>query len=117
MSEERRWYVGVDWGSEEHHVWLTDGAGIKLGERRFQHGGEGLAELAAWLLAISGADVPEQVRAAIEVPHGPVVEALMERCRMAVRAASPPPPTSIRGRSSGWPPTGNHQMLKQCRPA
>lgn len=79
MSEERRWYVGVDWGSEEHHVWLTDGAGMKLGERRFRHGGEGLAELAAWLLAISGADVPEQVRVAIEVPHGPVVEALMER--------------------------------------
>jgi len=45
MTNGRRWYVGVDWASESHHVFLTDAAGSKLGERIFKHGGEGLAEM------------------------------------------------------------------------
>ena len=42
-------------------------------------GGEGLAEMAAWLMATSGAAEASQIQVAIEVPHGPVVETLMER--------------------------------------
>lgn len=76
---EQRWYAGVDWASGSHHVRLTDGAGRDVGERVFRHGGEGLAEMAAWLMACSGAADPGQVHIAIEVPHGPVVETLMER--------------------------------------
>ncbi len=87
MISERRWYVGVDWASESHHVFLTDGAGAKLGERIFKHGGEGLAEMAAWLIAATVAE-PEQVHVAIEVPHGPVVETLIER-RFNVYAINP----------------------------
>jgi transposase len=76
---EKQWYAGVDWASESHHVFLTDGDGHKIGEKIFKHSGEGLAEMAAWLMAASGADGPEQIYVAIEVPHGPVVETLMER--------------------------------------
>jgi hypothetical protein len=76
---EKRWYAGVDWASQSHHVFLTDGEGRKIGEKIFKHSGEGLAEMAAWLMAASGADGPGQIRAAIEVPHGPVAETLMER--------------------------------------
>ncbi len=76
---EHRWYAGVDWASESHHVFLTDGNGRKIGEKIFKHSGEGLAEMAAWLLAASGVDSPSQVYIAIEVPHGPVVETLIER--------------------------------------
>jgi transposase len=76
---EQRWYAGVDWASESHHVFLTDGDGRKIGEKIFKHSGEGLAEMAAWLLAASGAGNPSQVYIAIEVPHGPVVETLIER--------------------------------------
>jgi len=78
MTEER-WYAGVDWASENHHVFLTDGNGRKIGEKIFKHSGEGLAEMAAWLLAASGAGSPSQIHIAIEVPHGPVVETLIER--------------------------------------
>jgi transposase len=78
MTEER-WHAGVDWGSESHLVFLTDGNGRKIGEKTFKHGGEGLAEMAAWLMAASGAARSSQVHAAIEVPHGPVVETLLER--------------------------------------
>jgi transposase len=60
-------------------VFLTDGDGRKIGEKIFKHGGEGLAEMAAWLLATSGVAEPGQIHIAIEVPHGPVVETLIER--------------------------------------
>ena len=79
MSDELRWYAGIDWASESHHVFLTNDEGRKVGEKIFRHGGEGLAEMAAWLMAASGAAEPSQVAIAIEVPHGPVVETLIER--------------------------------------
>ncbi len=79
MTDQRQWYAGVDWASESHHVFLTDGDGRKIGERVFKHGGEGLAEMAAWLMAASGAVAASQIQVAIEVPHGPVVETLIER--------------------------------------
>jgi len=79
MGDRQQWYAGVDWGSQSHHVVLTDGDGRKIGERSFKHGGEGLAEMAAWLMAASCAAEPGQILAAIEVPHGPVVETLIER--------------------------------------
>ena len=79
MSDQRQCYAGVDWGSQSHCVFLTDGDGRKIGERIFKHGGEGLAEMAAWLIETSGAAEPGQIQAAIEVPHGPVVETLIER--------------------------------------
>ncbi len=79
MSDQRRWYAGVDWGSQSHCVFLTDGEGRKIGEKIFKHGGEGLAEMAAWLMTASGAVEPSQIQVAIEVPHGPVVETLIER--------------------------------------
>ena len=79
MSDPKRWYAGVDWGSQSHCVFLTDDEGRKLGQRFFKHSGEGLAEMADWLLKTSGAETAGQVFVAIEVPHGPVVEALIER--------------------------------------
>ena len=78
MVDERNWFVGVDWASETHHVRVSDARGRKLGARAFAHSGEGLAAMAAWILELTGA-APEAVFVAIEVPHGPVVESLMER--------------------------------------
>ena len=79
MTDQRHWYVGVDWASDSHHVFLTDADGRKIAERVFKHGGEGLAAMAAWLVTASGAAETDQVLVAIEVPHGPVVETLIER--------------------------------------
>jgi transposase len=88
MIDERGWYAGVDWASESHHVFLTDDGGRKIGEKIFKHSGEGLAEMAAWLTATSGVAEPRQVHIAIEVPHGPVVETLIER-GFSVHAINP----------------------------
>lgn len=79
MTDQKQFYAGVNWASESHHVVLTDGDGRKIGERVFRHGGEGLAEMAAWLTATSNAVEGAQIQVAIEVPHGPVVETLIER--------------------------------------
>src|SRR3546814_7759717 len=49
-----------------------------LGARSFPQDGAGLAGMAEWILAVTGAR-PEEVAVAIETPHGPVVESLMAR--------------------------------------
>ena len=88
MEDQRQWYAGIDWGSQSHCVFLTDGEGRKIGERTFAHGGEGLAEMAAFLMAASDAAEPGRIHVAIEIPHGQVVEALIER-GFSVHAINP----------------------------
>ena len=78
IEVELNWFVGLDWASEKHQVSILDCTGKVEGERSFAHSGEGLGELCAWLLALTGS-TPEAMAIAIEVPHGPVVEALLER--------------------------------------
>src|SRR5260370_25692729 len=99
MNDQKRWSAGVDWASESHHVRLIDEQGRDIGEKIFKHAGEGLAEMAAWLLATSGAAEPGQIDIAIEVPHGPVVETLIER-GFAVYGLNPKPMDRFPDRSS-----------------
>ncbi len=97
MSEFNR-YAGIDWGSESHQACVVDGAGAVLGGRAFQHGGEGLAAMADWIIATAGCGVDE-IGAAIEVPHGPVVESLMDR-GFAVHSINPKQVDRFRDRLS-----------------
>jgi transposase len=78
MTDDARWFAGIDWASQTHQACLIDAGGKIIGERAFAHGGAGLAELCHWLLATSGAE-PAAIAVAIEVPHGPIVEVLLER--------------------------------------
>jgi transposase len=78
MHELQSWFAGVDWASQKHDVWLTDASGKRLGKRTFVHSGEGLAQMCDWLIATSGGK-PEDIHVAIEVPHGAVVETLLDR--------------------------------------
>ena len=80
-------FAGVDWGSETHQVCIVECDGEVSAERSFRHGGAGLAEMADWILVRTGA-APAAVGVAIEVPHGPVVETLMER-GFAVHSVNP----------------------------
>jgi len=70
--------VGVDWASQEHQVCALRPDGELIAQRVFRHSGAGLCELTDWLTELSGGS-PETVYVAIEVPHGPVVETLLER--------------------------------------
>ena len=88
MVEPKAWFAGVDWASEAHHVCVVSGDGSKREERTFRHGGAGLAEMADWIVAKCGGSAPD-IPVAIEVPHGPVVESLMDPA--VVRARCPVP--------------------------
>ncbi len=87
MSTDVRFFVGVDWASETHQVCLVAADGKIIGERAFAHCGAGLAEMCDWLVTTSGAE-PPMIAVAIEAPHGPIVEILLER-RFQVDAVNP----------------------------
>jgi len=81
------WWVGFDWASKKHRACVLDGRGQVIGERDVDHAGEGLAAFCDWLIKQT-ASVPERIAVAIETPHGPVVETLLER-GFAVYALNP----------------------------
>src|SRR5690242_20400781 len=93
----RRWFAGVDWGSERHQVCLLDAAGMVVGERAFRHDGAGLAAMCDWLVSVAGPS--GTVAVAIEVPHGPVVDVLLDR-GFAVYAINPKQLDRLRDRIS-----------------
>ena len=77
MIDDVQWFVGIDWATQSHRVCLLDVEGRQVNERDFAHGGAGLTELRDWLLEKTKA-VPGQIAVAIETPHGPVVEMLLD---------------------------------------
>jgi transposase len=87
MVNDVQWFVGIDWATQSHRVCLLDAEGRRVDEREFAHGGAGLSELRDWLLEKTKA-VPGQIAVAIEMPHGPVVEMLLEH-GFAVFAINP----------------------------
>src|SRR5215212_1480963 len=91
------WFAGVDWGSAKHQICLLDRVGKVVGEREFAHGGAGLAALCEWVVSMAGD--PGSVAVAIEVPHGPVVDALLDS-GFAVHAINPKQLDRLRDRVS-----------------
>jgi hypothetical protein len=69
-------YVGVDWATEAHQVCLLSSDGTPLGELSVPHTGAGLAALRAELQR--RVSDPARIAVAIEVPHGAVVDALLD---------------------------------------
>src|SRR3954454_11196678 len=96
-SETKCWFAGVDWGSEKHQVCLLDVDGAVVGERAFRHDAAGLSALCDWLVSVAGD--AGAVAVAIEVPHGPVVDALLDR-GFAVHAINPKQLDRLRDRIS-----------------
>ena len=72
------WFVGIDWGSQQHQVYVLDRDRRRVGERVVEHDGASLAQLALWLWTVS-AGQPQRVAVAIEVPRGAIVEGLLDR--------------------------------------
>src|SRR5499425_1934568 len=73
-----KWFVGIDWGSQQHQVCVLDRDRRRVGERSVDHDGASLARLADWLWTVSAGQA-QQVAVAIEVPRGAIVEGLLER--------------------------------------
>ena len=97
QQEAFMWFAAVDWGSEKHQGCVLDARGGIAGEREFSHNGAGLAELCDWILSITGD--ANGVGVAVEVPHGPVVDVLLDR-GFAVHAINPKQLDRLRDRFS-----------------
>jgi hypothetical protein len=77
MKEEFCFYVGVDWGVEFHQACILDANGEKICQRRIEHSGPGMLEFCDFLPALTHGEA-SALAVAIEVPRGPIVEALLE---------------------------------------
>jgi transposase len=77
MTESDVVFVGIDWATEVHKVLAMDSSARTLAERLVQHSATGLEDLVTWLSGFGVA--PDHVHVAIEVPHGAIVETLLER--------------------------------------
>jgi len=82
-----QFFVGIDLGRWLHVASVMDSSGQFLAERGFAHSYEGLAETVDWLLDLAQHDAG-RIAVGIEVPHGPVVETLLQR-GIAVFAINP----------------------------
>lgn len=78
MTQDVRFFVGIDWASQQHRVCVLDAAGRHVAARDVVHAGAELLELCGWLVDQTTAQ-PGEIAIAIETPRGPIVEVLLER--------------------------------------
>lgn len=78
MTEHKQLFVGVDWATELHQICILDAQGQVVNERQVKHSGTELATLCDFLLTIAESD-PSRIMVAIEIPHGAVIDTLLER--------------------------------------
>ena len=71
---ELQWYVGIDWGKQQHQVCLLDHAGQPCAQYSIPHTGQGFLNLTNWLSEHTGAADTETIGVVLETSTGPVVE-------------------------------------------
>jgi transposase len=75
MPEDYELHVGIDWGTQTHHVCFVDQSGQRVGERQIAHSGPGLATLIAELAR--RVPEPHRIAVALEMPRGALVDVLL----------------------------------------
>jgi len=78
VSETFGWYVGIDWGTAEHHLCLLAADGTVVGTRVVPHTPEAVHEALGWLRHHTGAG-PEAIAIGIETPRGVLVDTVLEQ--------------------------------------
>jgi len=92
-------FVGIDWGSKIHTVCVVDAEGKRLLEEEVAHEGDAVLAFIDRLLRLANKDATRIV-AAMESPHGVMVEALLER-EVAAYSINPKQLDRFRDRHSG----------------
>ena len=87
MSEQYRWFVGIDWATQNHEVCIVDCDGGVVDRKTIEHTGAGIAQLVKRLEELTRAE-PGLVAVGIEVPRGAIIECLIEH-RFAVYSLNP----------------------------
>src|SRR6266508_2392667 len=72
------WFVGIDWGSEQHALCLLDATGRIRGTRLVAHAAAAVHEAVHWVRAQTGA-APAAIAVGIETPRGALVDTLIEQ--------------------------------------
>ena len=75
-AQEYAYFVGVDWGCEQHQVCVLNPNGEVVAEWRVAHGGAAVRE---WCERLGELAPPARLAVAIESPNSPVTEALLEQ--------------------------------------
>jgi transposase len=81
------WFVGIDWGSEEHQLCLLNAQGAVLETRAVAHTAAAVHESLQWVREQTGA-APAEIAIGLETPHGVLVDTLLEQ-GFAVFALNP----------------------------
>ncbi len=87
VSENFAWYVGIDWGTEEHQLCLLDASGQVCEERSVAHTAIAVHEALQWIRERTGV-TPDAVAVGLERPSGVLVDTMIEQ-RFAVFALNP----------------------------
>jgi len=85
VTDTFAWYVGIDWGSEEHSVCLLDANGRVCGTRLVAHTAPAIHDGLQWVRERTGAALTE-IAVGLETSRGPLVDTLLEQgwCVFAV---------------------------------
>ena len=75
---EDRWFLGVDWGSEQHQFCVIDAAGHIVGARAVAHRATDVHAALQWVQARTGAP-PSRIAVGVETPHGALVDTFLEQ--------------------------------------
>jgi transposase len=73
-----RFYVGIDWATQEHRVVVLDAARRMVHERRLRHDAVALEMFAQWLADQAGG-IGSQVAVGLELTRGAIVDVLLAR--------------------------------------
>jgi transposase len=87
MTQPFKYLAGIDWASDSYEVCVVDANGSVLGKKHVEHSGDGIRQFIDWLLQMAGGDT-SSIAVAIEVPHGAMVESLIEN-NLTVFAINP----------------------------
>ena len=87
MTQAFKYLSGIDWASDSYEVCVVDEKATVLGKKQVEHSGDGIRQCIEWLLQLAGGDA-SSIAVAIEVPHGAMVESLIEN-NLAVFAINP----------------------------
>jgi transposase len=71
------WYVGIDWGAEEHVLCVVDATGRRVGLRTVAHTADAVQAAIAWLGERTGVP-PAAIAVGIERPRGVLVDTFLE---------------------------------------
>ena len=82
-----KYCLGIDWASDKYDICAVDQNGKECGRKQVEHSGDGIRQCIDWMLRLTEGDAGA-VAAAIEVPHGAMVESLIEN-NVAVFAINP----------------------------